>query len=157
MAMASGGKGFQCLCRSDSTACGLNVEPGISIKYDHDFFASHHGSGAIDSIGKDGPKAMDEATDFGGTFRYAAGHCYTFCQRNLTAPDPKRLREGIWSATGTIFGVFTQMEPKNLPWEQMVSFQLFLKLQISRLSKDPTNFIIGVPRMSLYLRLKLNS
>lgn len=100
---------------------------------------------------------MDEATDFGGTFRYAAGHCYTFCQRNLTAPDPKRLREGIWSATGTIFGVFTQMEPKNLPWEQMVSFQLFLKLQISRLSKDPTNFIIGVPRMSLYLRLKLNS
>lgn len=103
MAMASGGKGFQCLCRSDSTACGLNVEPGISIEYDHDFFASHHGSGAIDSIGKDGPKAMDDSTDFGCTFRYAAGHCYTFCQRNLTAPDPKRLREGIWSATGNYF------------------------------------------------------
>lgn len=56
----------------------------------------------------------------------------------------------------TFFGVYTQMELKNLPWEQRGLFQLFLKRQIFRHLKDPMSFTTGVRRILFYLKLKPN-
>ena len=67
-----------CMCKAGGQlCCGNFMDPELSIAMKHDFYPSHHGSGAWDSYGKDAPKAMDRDTKFKQTaLRYDAYSCY---------------------------------------------------------------------------------
>ena len=93
---------IDCMCKSGGTmSCGNFMEPGIGIKCSHDFFPSHHGSGAWDSYGKDGPKGMDRDTKFKqSTLRYDYKGCYDWCCKNMAAPSDKKEHRGIFGADG---------------------------------------------------------
>ena len=69
-------EGFSCACKPNAACCEQKLEPGLGIEMWHDFPPSHHGSGPVDSYGKDARKAMDAATNTGATERFNARHCY---------------------------------------------------------------------------------
>ena len=91
-----------CFCKDGgSTTCGNFMEPGLSIGMEHDFYPSHHGSGAWDSYGKDAPKAMDRDTAFKkSTHRYDAYSCYNWCVKNMSKPSGNKEHRGIFAADG---------------------------------------------------------
>ena len=93
---------IECMCMNGGAqTCGRYMKPGIGIKMSHDFFPSHHGSGAWDSYGKDGPKGMDRDTKFKqSTFRYNYKGCYDWCCENMAAPSDKKQHRGIFGADG---------------------------------------------------------
>jgi hypothetical protein len=64
------------LCLPGERACGMYMRPGIGIEVFHDFKASHHASGPVDSYGKDPRRAMDEGVAAGDITRYNYEHCF---------------------------------------------------------------------------------
>ena len=70
----------------------------------HDFREVHHGDFVYDSVGKDGPKAMDQDTKFSqSTSRYNAKSCYQWCinpDNKIDKPSGEKEHRGMYAATG---------------------------------------------------------
>ena len=119
-----------CYCRyDDERSCGQTMLPGLGIEMWHDFSVSHHGSGPVDSYGKDARRAMDRDTKFGRLSRYNFAHCLAWCEENMPGPAPNRKREGKWSASGSYIwrgysdGLYNGEEYPVIPdghdWQQL--------------------------------------
>ena len=90
-----------CFCETDGSTCGRSMLPGLGLEIWHDFSVSHHGSGPVDSYGKDARRGMDLDTKFGRLSRYDFSHCLDWCERNMSEPASNRRRKGKWSASGS--------------------------------------------------------
>jgi hypothetical protein len=107
---------IDCMCLEGGTkSCTRFIRPGMSIKMTHDFFPSHHGSGAWDSYGKDGPKAMDRDTKFKQSCRrYDYKGCYDWCVKNMPKPSEKKQHRGIFAADGNyIWRAYAETDDGN--------------------------------------------
>lgn len=97
-----------CCCMENSKSCGRDMLPGLGIEMYHDFPPSHHGSGPVDSYGKDARKGMDRDTKFNKLHRYNFEHCYKWSVEHLSQPVSREDRFGkTWSATGYEWRAYT--------------------------------------------------
>lgn len=117
-----------CICGYDATSCGRAMQSGLGIEMFHDFPVSHHGSGPVDSYGKDARRGMDRDSKFGRLHRYNFSHCLTWCENHMKRPAQDRKRKGKWSATNYIWrgysdGLFPGDEypvvPQDREWQQL--------------------------------------
>lgn len=68
----------------------------------HEYYASHHGSGPWDSVGKDPRKLMDDEVAFGRLDRYDYWTCFEFCVSHMQAPVSVG-RSGDFCANGEYY------------------------------------------------------
>ena len=83
---------------SSGDAWGANVEMSLDVG------APHHGSGAVDSVGKDARVKMDAAILHDRLltiFDFAA--CYRWCVTNMAAPTDDHTHRGTFGCSGSYF------------------------------------------------------